>query len=90
MVNSCLNYTFTVTLVYGIVFWGDIMSVSDAHKRASKKWNTSKDNLMIRPSKEEGAAIRAAAATAGQSNQQYILQAVRERMERDKKEEAGD
>jgi len=65
------------------------MSVSDAHKRASAKWNASKDNLMIRPDKDEGATIRAAAATAGQSNQQYILQAVRERMKRDK-ENAGD
>ena len=38
---------------------------------------------MLRPPKEEGAAIRAAAAASGQSNQQYILQATRERMERD-------
>lgn len=65
------------------------MPVSDAHKRASTKWNASKDNLMIRPDKDEGAAIRAAAEAAGQSNQQYILQAVRERMERDK-ESAGE
>ena len=35
-------------------------------------------------SKETGAAIRAAAAKAGQSNQQYILQATLERMEREK------
>ena len=41
------------------------------------------DRLSINPTKEEGAAIRAAAAAAGQSNQQYILQAVRERMERE-------
>lgn len=41
------------------------------------------DRLSISPSKEEGAAIRAAAAAAGQSNQQYILQAVRERMRRE-------
>lgn len=40
---------------------------------------------MIRPTKEIGAKIRAAAAAAGQSNQQYILQAVRERMDRDDK-----
>lgn len=60
------------------------MPVSEAKKKANARWNASKDNLMIRPSKEDGAAIRAAAAAAGQSNQQYILQAVRERMERDK------
>lgn len=61
------------------------MPVSEAHKRASAKYNSSKDNLMIRPTKEIGAKIRAAAAAAGQSNQQYILQAVRERMDRDDK-----
>ena len=60
------------------------MPVSDAHKRASRKWDSSRDNIMIRPDKETGAAIRAAAAKAGQSNQQYILQATLERMEREK------
>lgn len=59
------------------------MPVSEARKRANSKWNASKDNLMIRPSKEKGAQIRAAAAAAGQSNQQYILQAVEERMNRE-------
>ena len=63
---------------------GAIMPVSDAHKRASRKWDSSRDNIMIRPDKETGAAIRAAAAKAGQSNQQYILQATLERMEREK------
>lgn len=56
------------------------MAVSDAHKRASKKWNESRDNIMIRPDKETGAAIRAAAAAAGQSVQQFILAAVKEFM----------
>ena len=37
---------------------------------------------MVRPTKEEGAAIRAAAASVGQSVQVYTLQAIRERMER--------
>lgn len=64
------------------------MPVSEAKKKANTRWNASKDNLMIRPSKGEGAEIRAAAAAAGQSNQQYILQAVRERMAREK--EAGE
>lgn len=59
------------------------MPVSEAKKRANAKWNASKDNLMIRVDKKEGAAIRAAAAAAGQSNQQYILQAVRERMDKE-------
>ena len=53
------------------------MAVSDAHKRASKKWNESRDNIMIRPSKDEGQQIRQAAAEAGHSVQSFILDAVR-------------
>ena len=56
------------------------MAVSDAHKRASKKWNESRDNIMIRPSKDEGQQIRQAAAEAGQSVQAFILDAVRSKM----------
>lgn len=57
------------------------MSSTEAEKRASVKYYKSRDNIMIRPDKETGAAIRAAAAEAGQSNQQYILQATLERIE---------
>ena len=49
------------------------MAVSDAHKRASVKYNASKDNIMLRPSKEDGARIRKAAADAGKSVQRYCL-----------------
>lgn len=56
------------------------MPVSDAHKRASARWNASRDNIMIRPTMDEGREIRDAAAKAGQSVQAYILEAVRERM----------
>ncbi len=56
------------------------MPTSEAQKRAVSKWTKSRDNIMIRPDKETGAAIRAAAAEAGQSNQQYILQATLDRM----------
>lgn len=52
------------------------MSVSEAHKKASRKWDSSRDNIMIRPDKETGSRIRAAAAAAGLSLQQYILAAV--------------
>ena len=48
------------------------MAVSDAHKRASVKYNASKDNIMLRPSKEDGARIRKA-ADAGKSVQRYCL-----------------
>lgn len=54
-----------------------------AHIAANVKYNRSRDNIMVRPTKAEGAAIRAAAAAAEQSVQGYILQAVRERMERE-------
>ena len=56
------------------------MPVSEAHKRASNKWNSSRDNIMIRPTKEVGEKIRAAAVTAGVSLQQYILKAVEKYM----------
>ena len=41
------------------------------------------DAMLIKPYKNQGAAIRAAAAAAGQSLQGYILQAVRARMEQE-------
>lgn len=44
---------------------------------------------MVRPTKAEGAAIRAAAASAGQSVQAYVLQAIRERMEREQAQAGG-
>lgn len=59
------------------------MTMSDAHNRASAKWNASRDNIMIRPTKDHGRRIREAAAAAGQSVQQYVLEAVDARMERE-------
>lgn len=59
------------------------MAVSEAHKKASYKYNASRDSITIRPERSKGAAIRAAAAAAGQSLQGYILQAVRARMEQE-------
>lgn len=50
---------------------------------ASYKYNASRDSITIRPERSKGAAIRAAAAAAGQSLQGYILQAVRARMEQE-------
>lgn len=57
---------------------------TEAEKRAVKKYQATRDNIMIRISKEDGSMVRAAAEAAGQSLQGYILQAVRERMEREK------
>lgn len=56
---------------------------TEAQRRASINYNKRQDNIMIRPSKEEGAKIRQTAADAGQSVQAYILQAIKERMERE-------
>ena len=57
---------------------------TEAQKRASTNYNRKQDNIMIRPHKEEGAAIRAAAAAAGVPVQTYILRAVRAWMERER------
>lgn len=49
----------------------------DPHSSAVIKYNRSRDNIMIRPTKEEGAEIRQAAAAAGKSVQAYILDVLR-------------
>ena len=51
---------------------------------AVKKYQEKRDSIMLRPSKEDGQQIRETAKAAGQSVQAYILQAVRERMERER------
>lgn len=56
---------------------------SKAQIAANVRYNKSMDSITIRPSKETGQAIRAAAAEAGLPLQRYILQAIAERMERD-------
>lgn len=52
------------------------MSISEAKSKANSRWNAKQDNIMIRPDKATGAAIRAAAAASGQSLTQYILSAL--------------
>ena len=42
------------------------------------------DRIVIQPYKEAGEALRAAAKRSGQSLQSYILDAVRDRMQREK------
>ena len=53
---------------------------TEAQKKASTEYNRRRDAITLRPTKEEGAQIRQAAADAGKSVQAYILQAVREYM----------
>lgn len=54
---------------------------TDAEKKAVREYQKRQDNIMIRPSKEEGARIRKAAADAGKSVQAFILGVLRERIE---------
>ena len=61
---------------------------TDAEKRAVLNYQRSRDNLMVRPTKEEGKRIREHAVAAGESVQGYILDAVRERMDREDQEKA--
>ncbi len=53
---------------------------TDAQRRAVQAYRQRRDAFTVRPSAATGAAIRAAAAAAGQSVQRYILDAVAARM----------
>lgn len=59
------------------------MAVSEAHKKASYKYNASRDSITIRPERSKGVAIRAAAVASGKSLQNYILDALDARMEQE-------
>ena len=52
-----------------------------SNPEAVKKYQQTRDAIMLRPSKEHGQRIRDAAEAAGQSVQAYILEAVDKRME---------
>ena len=49
------------------------MAVSEAHKKASYKYNASRDSITIRPERSKGAAIRAAAVACVKCLQNNIL-----------------
>lgn len=49
------------------------MTCTKARIQASVKYNRKRDNIMLRPSKEDGARIRKAAADADLSVQKFIL-----------------
>lgn len=59
------------------------MPCTEAQKRGNAAYNRRQDNIMIRPPKDKGGAIRTAAAAAGQSVQAYVIQACFDRMQRD-------
>lgn len=59
------------------------MPISEKKKLSNARYTEKCDFINIRPLKEQGAEIRAAAAAAGQSLQGWILQACAERIARD-------
>lgn len=63
------------------------MAVSEAKRITDARHQAKLDQIMVRPYKEEGQLIREAAKAAGKSLQGYILEAVQERMERDKNQQ---
>lgn len=60
------------------------MGLSEKKAASNARYNKTRDHIMLQPSKEEGAEIRAAAASAGESVQGYCLTAIRNRMGGDK------
>ena len=56
---------------------------TDAQRAAVLRHQAKLDRIVIQPEKEEGTILRQSASNAGQSVQGYILQAIKERMERE-------
>ena len=63
------------------------MAVSEAKRITDARHIAKLDQIKIQPYKDEGQAIRDAAASARVSVQRYILDAVRERMDREKNQQ---
>ena len=59
------------------------MMVNSKKRITNDRYNNKCDRIVIQPMKEIGQSIREAASASGQSLQGYILQAIKERMERD-------
>lgn len=81
----CVICQVSCMLTYRMLICKEAIQIglSEAKKAADKRYTQKLDQIMIRPYKEEGVAIRAAAANAGQSVQAYVLDSVRWRMKRD-------
>lgn len=60
------------------------MPLTEKKKQSNARYTEKCDYINLRPLKEDRAEIRAAAAAAGKSLQGYILEAVREKMDREK------
>lgn len=70
-------------MAYDILILGKgvLPLASEAKLKANAKYQLSLDRIVIQPKKSEGQQIRQAAADAGQSVQQYILDTLRKRRE---------
>lgn len=55
---------------------------TEAEKAAVKRYQATRDNIMLRLPKEDGQQIRQAAAESGQSVQAFVLSCCREYMKR--------
>ena len=55
---------------------------TEAEKAAVKRYQATRDNIMLRLPNEDGQQIRQAAAEAGQSVQAFVLSCCREYMKR--------
>ena len=63
------------------------MPLTEAKRASNRKSDMKYQQILLKPYKEDGQLIREFAAAAEQSVQGYILQAVRERMEREKNQQ---
>ena len=66
------------------------MPLTEAKRASNRKSDMKYQQILLKPYKEDGQLIREFASAAGQSVQGYILQAVRERMEREKNQQKTD
>ena len=66
------------------------MPLTEAKRASNRKSDMKYQQILLKPYKDEGQLIREFAASAGQSVQGYILQAVRERMDREKNQQKTD
>ena len=63
---------------------------TEAHKKSAKKWDAANlDRVSVAMPKGKKDDIKAAASTAGESMNQYIVSAIDQRMERDEQEGGG-
>lgn len=67
------------------------MAISDARKRANKKWNAANadryERINLLAPKGQKEVIAAAATAAGESISQYMLTATQTRMDNEKRED---